>query len=136
VYAVCQDDECGTKTCVGCKKLLVGGKLQHKCSQADDEIEFKKTADEKGYQQCGVCGTTVELAEACNHITCDCGHSFCYICGEQWPGLHGCPHYGVPIYDAEGKHVLVELNIGSKLTYLQTTTRTATIAPPVSTARA
>jgi hypothetical protein len=39
---------------------------------------------------------------ACNHITCECGSEFCYICGKQWDGYHGCPQYGPAIYDADG----------------------------------
>jgi len=34
--------------------------------------------------------------------SCDCGNDFCYICGKDWPGLHGCPHYGPAVYDEEG----------------------------------
>jgi hypothetical protein len=33
---------------------------------------------------------------------CECGHGFCYVCGKEWTGLHGCPHYGQPKYDEEG----------------------------------
>lgn len=33
---------------------------------------------------------------------CECGAQFCYICGEEWKGVHGCPHYGPAIYDEEG----------------------------------
>lgn len=33
--------------------------------------------------------------------SCECGAEFCYICGESWPGMHGCPHYGPAIYDEE-----------------------------------
>jgi hypothetical protein len=35
-------------------------------------------------------------------FSCDCGNDFCYICGKNWPGLHGCPHYGPATYDEEG----------------------------------
>jgi hypothetical protein len=34
--------------------------------------------------------------------SCECGAEFCYICGESWPGMHACPHYGPAIYDEEG----------------------------------
>ena len=34
--------------------------------------------------------------------SCECGAEFCYICGQQWQGMHGCPHYGPAIYDEEG----------------------------------
>lgn len=33
---------------------------------------------------------------------CECGNDFCYICGKNWPDLHGCPHYGPAVYDEEG----------------------------------
>jgi hypothetical protein len=33
---------------------------------------------------------------------CGCGHDFCYVCGKDWNGLHGCPHYGPATYDEEG----------------------------------
>jgi hypothetical protein len=33
---------------------------------------------------------------------CECGHEFCYICGKNWNGQHGCPQYGKAIYDEEG----------------------------------
>lgn len=56
-------------TCVGCKTLLEHGTCDHACTKSEDEKKFKETATEKGYMDCGVCGATVELAEACNHIT-------------------------------------------------------------------
>ncbi|CAN9397112.1 unnamed protein product [Alternaria alternata] len=101
-YAICDSEECGKLTCAKCKALLVDGTQNHECKQTEDEKKFRQTANEKGYQECFVCGATVELAEACNHITCECGSSFCYICGKDWPGLHGCPHYGPAVYDEEG----------------------------------
>ncbi|KAI4657741.1 uncharacterized protein J4E78_006129 [Alternaria triticimaculans] len=101
-YAICEAEECGKLTCVKCRTLLDEGTQNHKCDQNEDDKKFKQTANEKGYQECFVCGATVELAEACNHITCECGNSFCYICGENWPGMHGCPQYGPAEYDEEG----------------------------------
>ncbi|KAH7361234.1 hypothetical protein BKA66DRAFT_444801 [Pyrenochaeta sp. MPI-SDFR-AT-0127] len=101
-YAICESDDCGKVTCVKCKTLLDHGTKNHTCQQTEDDAKFKLTATKKGYQECFVCGATVELAEACNHITCECGHDFCYICGKDWDGLHGCPHYGPATYDDEG----------------------------------
>ena len=34
--------------------------------------------------------------------SCECGTEFCYICGQQWQGMHACPHYGPAIYDEDG----------------------------------
>ncbi|KAJ4381375.1 hypothetical protein N0V86_003724 [Didymella sp. IMI 355093] len=100
-YAVCLDNACGKLTCTNCKALL-GGTEGHTCEQNEDYKKFKQTATEKGFQECPTCASTVELAEACNHITCECGAEFCYICGESWPGMHACPHYGPAIYDEQG----------------------------------
>ena len=26
----------------------------------------------------------IERSQGCNHMTCRCGHQFCYICGKDW----------------------------------------------------
>ncbi|KAL6710827.1 hypothetical protein ACN47E_007884 [Coniothyrium glycines] len=102
IHAVCQASRCGKLTCVKCKTLLDQGTQNHGCRQDEQDKKFKQTAAEKGYQECFVCGAIVELAEACNHITCECGHQFCYVCGIDWTGLHSCPHYGPATFDDEG----------------------------------
>ena len=68
-YANCESEDCGALTCVKCKTLIDQRTQNHVCKQDEDEAKFKQTATEKGYQECFVCGATVELAEACNHIT-------------------------------------------------------------------
>lgn len=116
-YAICMDDACGKLTCTTCKALLDSVE-DHTCDQNEDYKKFKEAAAEKGFKDCPTCASTVELKEACNHIQyvqapsspaqklttcrCQCGAEFCYICGESWPGMHGCPHYGPAIYDEEG----------------------------------
>ena len=37
-----------------------------------------------------------------NIFRCSCGYGFCYLCGKEWVGLHGCPHYGQASFDDEG----------------------------------
>jgi hypothetical protein len=121
-YVVCDSDDCFQATCCSCKTLLADGIEGHVCKVNDSDQKFKDTVNEKGYKECFVCGATVELAEgkfhaawtdvrsernayinpACNHITCECGNSFCYICGKGWPGAHGCPQYGPAQYDSDG----------------------------------
>ncbi|KAF1978233.1 DUF1680-domain-containing protein [Bimuria novae-zelandiae CBS 107.79] len=86
-YAVCDGNDCFQATCYTCKSLLAEGIQEHVCQVAENEKKFKETVDEKGYKECFVCGRTVELAEACNHITCECGNSFCYVCGKGWTGI-------------------------------------------------
>lgn len=102
VYAVCEAVDCGMVTCVPCKTLIRSGLRHHECKGQEVERVFQETAKKEGYKECFACGRTIELAEACNHITCQCGSSFCYICGKQWEGIHGCPQYGPAQYDDEG----------------------------------
>lgn len=68
-HAMCEDPHCGTLTCTGCRVLLHDGIQNHVCTKSDEEEKFKKIAQENGYQECTTCGATVELIEACNHIT-------------------------------------------------------------------
>ncbi|KAF2185246.1 hypothetical protein K469DRAFT_750426 [Zopfia rhizophila CBS 207.26] len=99
-YAICEI--CSTITCITCKTRVPQDLRSHECDVPDEEKKFKITVKEKGYQECYTCGRTVELVEACNHISCECGAEFCYICGKEWEGLHACPHYGPPVYDEDG----------------------------------
>jgi hypothetical protein len=52
--------------------------------------------------------TSRNLARVCNVFhaltisRCSCGFDFCYLCGKEWMGPHGCPHYGQATFDAEG----------------------------------
>ncbi|VDK29685.1 unnamed protein product, partial [Anisakis simplex] len=38
-------------------------------------------------KRCPFCGTFCERSDGCNHMTCVCGESFCYVCGEKWDGV-------------------------------------------------
>jgi hypothetical protein len=35
-------------------------------------------------RQCSQCKNVIEKNLGCNHITCRCGHQFCYVCGGDW----------------------------------------------------
>ncbi|KAL3701777.1 hypothetical protein R1sor_019799 [Riccia sorocarpa] len=49
-----------------------------------DDVKLKTLASGNKWQQCKKCRLMIELAYGCNHITCRCGHEFCYICGASW----------------------------------------------------
>jgi hypothetical protein len=68
-YAICEEEKCAKLTCTSCKTLIEHGTQNHTCAKDENEEKFKQIVTEKGYQECSVCGATVELAEACNHIT-------------------------------------------------------------------
>jgi len=67
-YAICEDEACGKVSCVTCKTVLANGVAGHVCEVSEADKQFKDTAKKEGYQECYACGSTVELAEACNHM--------------------------------------------------------------------
>ncbi|KAF2808675.1 uncharacterized protein BDZ99DRAFT_418026 [Mytilinidion resinicola] len=93
-------DACNALTCIKCM-TLIDYEGPHTCAISDAEVKFQEAVKEHKYQRC-TCKYVIELSEACNHITCKCGREFCYICGEDWEGYHGCPSYGHPQYDDDG----------------------------------
>jgi len=36
------------------------------------------------WKRCGRCKNLIQLSTGCNHMTCTCGHQFCYVCGLTW----------------------------------------------------
>mmetsp|Transcript_10990 Transcript_10990/g.24528 ORF Transcript_10990/g.24528 Transcript_10990/m.24528 type:complete len:372 (-) Transcript_10990:260-1375(-) len=41
-----------------------------------------------GARACPGCATITSKIEGCNHITCPCGHEWCFVCGAKWNRLH------------------------------------------------
>ncbi|TDZ13192.1 ATP-dependent RNA helicase DEAH12 [Colletotrichum spinosum] len=54
------------------------------CPEDRDLALTHNLAEDEGWQHCGRCNALVEHSEACQHITCRCGHQFCYVCGLRW----------------------------------------------------
>lgn len=63
------EHDCANRGCNTCKASLIPVITAHKCQIAEDDKLFKKVADEEGFKECFGCGSTVELSEACNHMT-------------------------------------------------------------------
>lgn len=63
----CQNEK--GRRCKSCSDIFHAALLQHICEIPEEDKKFKIAAKEKGYQECFGCGSTVELAEACNHMT-------------------------------------------------------------------
>ncbi|CAD8048977.1 unnamed protein product [Paramecium primaurelia] len=62
--------------CTKCKKLFHEGIC--------GEQSFVDLARRQQYKQCSLCNRWIEKTYGCNHISCPCGHEFCYECGKQW----------------------------------------------------
>ncbi|KAJ5584347.1 uncharacterized protein N7459_004147 [Penicillium hispanicum] len=70
--------ECKQETCTLCKQPS----HTDECDEIQDELrELGKT---QGWQECAKCGHLLELHTGCYHMTCRCGHQFCYLCGLPW----------------------------------------------------
>ncbi|ESQ55394.1 hypothetical protein EUTSA_v10024888mg [Eutrema salsugineum] len=56
-----------------------------------DDITLHRLARYKRWRRCQQCRIMIELAQGCNHMTCRCGHEFCYCCGAEYrEGQQSC----------------------------------------------
>jgi hypothetical protein len=63
----------------------------------------------ESYKKCPKCGVFMERTQGCNHITCKCGHQWCFMCKADW-STHGSAtggYFRCNIYEASKskKHV-------------------------------
>ncbi|CAA0823169.1 zinc finger (C3HC4-type RING finger) family protein [Striga hermonthica] len=49
-----------------------------------EEAKLKNLAETNLWRQCLKCNHMIELSAGCYHMTCRCGHEFCYNCGAAW----------------------------------------------------
>jgi hypothetical protein len=112
VFGRCKGHGCANVTCMVCDYYCNNdpqNMLQHIClgkSHANEKRAqaFSGLKRGKDWQQCPDrhCERRVELSEACNHISCQCGMGFCFICGKEADGESdhwrkgGCPRYNQP----------------------------------------
>ncbi|KAK1282684.1 putative E3 ubiquitin-protein ligase ARI1 [Acorus calamus] len=83
---------CGLQFCFGC-----GGPPHSPCSCLMWEKWNKKNTDESenanyltlNTKPCPKCSKHVEKNGGCNHMTCRCGQSFCWVCGGATGRDHG-----------------------------------------------
>ncbi|KAI4740228.1 hypothetical protein E4T50_09309 [Aureobasidium sp. EXF-12298] len=83
--AVCQ--KCEHTTCKLCRALQHDGDCAG--PSKEDEQAFALIKKE-GYQTCSECDRVVERTQGCPHMTCYCGHEFCYHCGGPISTCNGC----------------------------------------------
>lgn len=100
--------KCLTLTCIVCEELYsqLFAPLQHHCPGLSKRLseEYRMLSGlqrGKHWQRCPneQCRRVFELKEACNHLTCPCGTSYCFICGKEASAISkhwdkgGCPRY-------------------------------------------
>lgn len=75
----------------------------HECSSQDATDPLAELTKGKDYQVCPSCTRSFALLDGCNHISCPCGGSYCFICGQaveessgHWNSGNLCPRYNHP----------------------------------------
>ncbi|KAB1222136.1 hypothetical protein CJ030_MR2G002686 [Morella rubra] len=48
------------------------------------DITLHRLAQTKRWKRCQQCRSMIELTQGCYHMTCLCGHEFCYSCGAEY----------------------------------------------------
>ncbi|KAF5190909.1 Rbr-type e3 ubiquitin transferase [Thalictrum thalictroides] len=52
------------------------------------DITLHRLAQNKKWRRCQQCRRMIELTQGCYHMTCWCGHEFCYSCGAEYNDGH------------------------------------------------
>ncbi|TLD35863.1 hypothetical protein E2P81_ATG02166 [Venturia nashicola] len=94
---------CNRSTCVFCTKIVFKA-TSHECESTVLKLNKDYSAEAR-FKYCPFCERPGLLNEACNHVTCDCGEEWCFICLRKWSGGYDheeCVQYNDPVYDSEG----------------------------------
>lgn len=89
--------KCGRKSCFLCGGPPHGAKT---CEEASNsQVHDWAAGHDTGV--CPSCSAMIERVAGCNHMTCRCGYSFCWLCGARMTPGHfaasGCTQYhGTP----------------------------------------
>eukprot|EP01018_Ginkgo_biloba_P029308 Gb_23736 [translate_table: standard] len=49
-----------------------------------EDVTLHRLAQNKRWRRCQECRRMIELTQGCFHMTCWCGHEFCYACGAEY----------------------------------------------------
>jgi len=88
--------QCRRKYCSNC---LTDHSMRTACDhtkRANESAEDQKKNEEWKKANtivCPSCKTIIQKDGGCNHMTCKCGHEFCYLCRERYGSCH-CPLFG------------------------------------------
>ncbi|XP_058199702.1 E3 ubiquitin-protein ligase RSL1-like isoform X1 [Rhododendron vialii] len=107
----CRCKRCQGLFCLYCKvpwhnNMSCGTYKRSNPSPSAEDAKLKSLARKNLWRQCVKCSHMVELTEGCNHITCRCGHQFCYICGAEWRNKKAT--CACPLWDEQ--HIVHERN--------------------------
>ncbi|KAL5975714.1 hypothetical protein ACLOJK_020040 [Asimina triloba] len=90
--------ECGRFICINCR---VPWHSSMNCEEYQnlpvedrdaEDIALHRLALNQRWRQCQQCRRMIELTQGCYHMTCWCGHEFCYSCGAEYHDGHQTCH--------------------------------------------
>ncbi|KAL8158535.1 hypothetical protein V2J09_000072 [Rumex salicifolius] len=89
--SACRCVKCYSLFCISCR-VLWHSNMSCESYKIGESFWNSRSVDEKlrqlagnnKWRKCPRCSHMVELASGCNHISCRCGHQFCYVCGLEW----------------------------------------------------
>ena len=70
-------NRCRTKYCKECELVTHEGAC---------DTNFQDNF--KDWKRCPQCKMFIERTQGCNHMTCRCGHQFCFVCLAAWSDSH------------------------------------------------
>ncbi|XP_009419026.2 E3 ubiquitin-protein ligase RSL1 [Musa acuminata AAA Group] len=89
--------ECHRDICIGCRvpwhSLMTCDEYQNLPAEERDarDITLHQLAQNARQRRCQQCRQMIELADGGYHMTCWCGHEFCYLCGAEYRnGIQTC----------------------------------------------
>ncbi|KAL4454727.1 hypothetical protein ABPG74_021932 [Tetrahymena malaccensis] len=81
---------CLISYCLNCKQKYHFGQTCQEYQQSikftEQDKQFDDLAKSQNFKQCSKCKIWVEKKLGCNNVTCRCGYTFCYKCGENYKG--------------------------------------------------
>ena len=92
-------EACGAKHCRLCGRAWQYGDYTHdnlSCGEFAAGLQrlTRVPAVPAHMHNCPRCSTLIEKDGGCRHMTCRCGHQFCWICGQNWSPEHMCTPNG------------------------------------------
>lgn len=73
---------CNRTTCVSCKKIVCKA-TSHDCESTVLKSNKDYSAEAR-FKYCPFCECPGLLDEGCNHVTCECGEEWCFVCLRKW----------------------------------------------------
>ncbi|CAG0914972.1 unnamed protein product [Notodromas monacha] len=85
----CLNPGCGKRSCIACKKTHSPTDMCKVVQRSAQKLMEEKLS-EAVVRSCPWCKKSLVKADGCNHMSCRCGKSFCYLCRKPLHGENPC----------------------------------------------